>query len=540
MKKHLLLLLLTIKIYSAHSQTFTDSNLPIVIIQSGGLNLDSAFTDKIVWMGIIENANSARNYLGDSCNNYNGNIAINLHGSSSLNYPKKSWKLSLLNNQLQNTNLSILGMPPENDWILDATYFDKSLLRNSLTYNLHRQMGHYSPRSRYVEVVINGDYRGIYCLTEKIKRDAYRVNVSKLWPYEITGDDVTGGYIFSLDHYLLPLDTGWFSSFPSSAGFDSSNYYLYVYPKPGGMPQVQKDYIKNFMDSFEQTMASGNYNHPDSGYYHFIEMQSFIDFFLLNELSRNTDGYRLSSYFFKDKDSKGGKLNCGPMWDYDLAYNNCQFSGGNNPSGWQFPQNYFANFIPFWWDKLFSDPVFQYELRCRYQTLRSSVLLENNMYAFIDSIANKLNESSTRNFLKWPILGQILFPAPSPAPTDYSGEVSLLKNWIQQRILWLDNHIPGQCILTANTTAESQSLFHQFPNPFEDTFTLLLKNDSGPIACKIQVFDLKGTEHFKKNEILIEKTVTEIKFDTKSIEAGIYYLRISMNENVINKIIVRH
>ena len=506
------------------SQNFTDSNLPIVMVQTGGQNLDSAFTDKIVWMGIIDNGFGNRNYITDSCNNYNGKIAINLRGSSKLFYPKKSWKFSLVDNQLQDINQSILGMPPENDWILEGIYLDKSLVRNSLTYQLHREMGRYSPRYVYVELIIDGEYRGIYGLTEKIKRDSYRVNISKLLPNEITGDDLTGGYIFALDHYWMPTDTGWFSHYFSNISNDSANYYLYIYPKPGNMPVVQKNYIMNFMHSFEQTMASNQFNDPDSGYYRFVESGSLVDFFLLNELSRNTDGYRLSSYFFKDKDSKGGKLNCGPMWDYDLAWDNCQFSGGHNPYGWQYNLYFLVNYIPFWWQKIISDPTFQYELRCRYQQLRQNILNENKLFSYIDSIANYLNESQIRNFTKWPILGQVIYPAPQPAPSDYTGEISVVKNWIQQRLYWLDNNIPGQCSLQLSGGDLETGTIKVSPNPFTDELSVLIRNTNYTRTCDWKLKSINGLELSNWRTTIQKNSTTEYKIPTHELSSGIYIL----------------
>ncbi|MFN5183801.1 MAG: CotH kinase family protein, partial [Bacteroidota bacterium] len=386
-KKLLILFYLLFLLGVNRAQNFTDSNLPIVVISSGGQQVDSAINDIVVWMGIIDNGFGNRNYLTDPFNAYNGKIRLNLRGSSKMFQPKKSYKISFIDSLNQDIELSVLGLPPENDWVLEGIYNDKSLMRNAISYEIFRQMGHYSPRYKFVELIVDGDYRGVYGFTEKIKRDNYRVNISKLTSNEISGDDLTGGYIFKLDHYMLPYDTGWYSSYASNITSDSSNYFIYYYPKPGSMPQVQKDYLKNFVDHFEYVLASSWYANQDSGYIKYIDLNSFIDYFLVNEMSRNTDAYRLSTYFFKDKDSKGGKINCGPVWDYDLGWDNCVFSGGHNPFGWQYQQFYLMNYVPFWWWQFLSDPYFQYELRCRYQSFRSNVIADNTLYSKIDSMA---------------------------------------------------------------------------------------------------------------------------------------------------------
>ena len=511
------------------SQNFTDSNLPIVVINSGGQQVDSALNDIIVWMGVIDNGNGNRNHLTDSFNAYNGKITLNLRGSSKMFQPKKSYKISFIDSMNQDIERSVFGMPPENDWVLEGIYNDKSLIRNALTYELSRWMGHYSPRYQFVELIVDGEYRGIYGFTEKIKRDAYRVDISKLTNTEVSGDDLTGGYIFKLDHYYLPYDTGWYSSFTSNATADSANYFIYYYPKPGSMPQVQKDYLKNWVDHFESVLSSSWFASQDSGYLKYIDLNSFLDYFIINEMSRNTDGYRLSSYFFKDKDSKGGKLNCGPVWDYDLAYDNCVFSGGHNPSGWQYQQNYWDNYVPFWWRQLMNDTYFQFELRCRYQFFRSSVISDNFVFSKIDSLAQYLNESQARNFIRWPILGQVIYPAPSPAPNDYAGEVQVLKNWMNQRLTWLDGNIPGQCVVEFGNEDINKNSLTIFPNPVDgQEFSIFLRLGQNT-SYRYKIFNLSGVLLSTENSKMLNSGVYTEKINLESLANGVYQLMIELN-----------
>ena len=538
-KRNLFAFVLPFLISHFYSQSFSDSNLPIVVLNSGGQNLDSAMTDIIVWMGVIDNGFGSRNYLSDPFNAYNGKISLNLRGSSKMFQPKKSYKISFLDSLNQNINMPILGMPPENDWVLEGIYNDKTLMRNVLTYELSRQMGHYSPRYRFVELIVDGDYRGVYGFTEKIKRDNYRVNISKLTPTELSGDDLTGGYIFKLDHYYLPYDTGWYSSYASNITSDSSNYFLYYYPKPGGMPQTQKDYLKNFVDHFENVMASSWFANQDSGYMRYIDLNSFLDYFILNELSRNTDGYRLSTYFYKDKDSKGGKLNCGPVWDYDLGWDNCVFSGGHNPNGWQYQQFYLQNYIPFWWWQFMSDPYFQYELRCRYQLFRSGILSDNSIYAKIDSMAIYLNESQVRNFTRWPILGQVVYPAPAPPPADFPGEVQLLKSWVNQRLSWLDGNIPGQCIVGDELSEFGDLKAKIYPNPTSDKLHVTYKSgESG--SLKISLLDHYGRLCLAIKPDSFKSVNQTFELDLSGLSAGFYYLCLDSGEHKIYRPVIKY
>ncbi len=166
------------------AQTFTSSNLPIVIINTNGFAI--ADEPKITAdMGIIHNGVGVRNNLIDPQNNYNGKIGIEVRGSSSQMFPKKQYSIELRDGLGAGVAASLLGMPVEEDWVLFAPYNDKSLMRDVLAYKLARDMGRYAPRTRYCEVVLNGDYLGIYILMEKVKRDKNRVDIANLAPMKL-------------------------------------------------------------------------------------------------------------------------------------------------------------------------------------------------------------------------------------------------------------------------------------------------------------------------------------------------------------------
>jgi len=210
-----------------------------------------------------------------------------------------------------------MGLPVENDWILYAPYSDKTLIRNVLTYNLARDMGRYASRYRFCELVINGDYKGLYVLFEKIKRDDNRVNITEMGSEDNSGDALTGGYIIKKDKLDGDYIEGWYS-LPLPGEY--TMYYQFHYPKPNVITQEQRDYIINYFNEFEAFMASDNYNDPLTGYQNIVNVHSFINFCIINELSNNLDGYRLSTFMYKDRDSIDGKLTLGPVWDYNIAY----------------------------------------------------------------------------------------------------------------------------------------------------------------------------------------------------------------------------
>ena len=425
---------------------FTSSNLPIVVISTNG---QSIIDDPriICDMGIINNGFGNINSINDSFNDYNGKISIELRGSSSQSFPKKQYALETQDSLGNNNNVSLLGMPEENDWILHAPYSDKTLLRNFLTYNIGKKMQRYSPRTVFCELIINGEYRGVYILMEKIKRDKHRVDIAKLDSDDIAGDSLTGGYIIKIDKYTGTGGADWLSDFPDMGG--GSLYVQYHYPEAAVMQPEQLDYIKQYVDSFEYALDGPNFNDTTIGYAKFINIDSFIDLYIINELSKNIDGFRLSTYMYKDKASKGGKLTMGPFWDYNLAFGNADYCDGWNPIGWEYDVDC-SDDNPFWFPRLLDDTIYQNKLKCRWEYLRQRSLNNDSLVNFIDSMAAYLNNAQTRNFQKWQILGNYIWPNYYIGNT-YQEELSILKDWLSDRIVWLDNNIPGTCYNPINT-----------------------------------------------------------------------------------------
>ena len=419
---------------------FTSSNLPIVVINTFGQTIVD--DPRIVCdMGIIDNGFGTINSISDPFNDYNGKISIEYRGSSSQSFPKKSYALETQDVNGNNNNVSLLGMPVENDWILYAPYSDKSLMRNFLTFDLGRKMGSYSPRTVYCELVVNGDYKGIYILMEKIKRDNDRVDIAKLDADDLAGDSLTGGYIIKVDKYTGTGGADWLSDFPNISG--GSLYIQYHYPEANVMLPQQMEYIEHFMDSFEYALAGPNFADTLVGYSKYIDVNSFIDLYIINELSKNIDGYRLSTYMYKDRDSNGGKLIMGPFWDYNLAFGNADYCNGGITSGWEVNGGCGGN-NPFWFERLLDDTTYQNKLKCRWEYLRERSFHQDSIFTFIDSMAFYLNDAQQRNFQKWNILGTYVWPNFYVGST-YQDELNFFKTWIGDRLVWLDNNLGGNC-----------------------------------------------------------------------------------------------
>jgi CotH kinase protein/Secretion system C-terminal sorting domain len=367
-------------------------------------------------------------------------------------------------------------------------------MRNFLAYTMSREMGHWAANCRYVEVIVNGDYKGIYVFMEKIKRGSGRVNIAKMAATDISGDAVTGGYIFSLDKQ----PDGWFSPYVAPGSTNGNKRrFSYVYPKLENIVQQQKDYIKSYVDSFENALAGPQFQDPLTGVRKFADIPSFIDYFIVDEVSRNVDGYRLSSYFYKDRNSKSSKIVAGPVWDYDLAFRNADYCDGSKLTGWAYEFNTVcpgdgAGLVPFWWNSFMKDTAFKSGLRCRWKQLRSSSLSEIRFNALIDSVFNLVNEARQRHFQRWPILGQYVWPNAQPIPTTYEGEISSLKAWISARLQWIDANLPnsGSCADYPANVRES-IIISFYPNPFSGNSNISVQSKVAQ-SVSINVFDVAG------------------------------------------------
>jgi spore coat protein CotH len=403
-----------------------NGDLPVVVISTEGKTI------------VDEPKITARMQIMNTSYEFDGYIGIEIRGTTSQHFPKKSFNVETRTNAGENLNVSLLELPAENDWVLYGPYTDKTLIRNVLAYHLGNLTGRWSPRTKFCELYINDDYRGVYVLVEKIKRDKNRVNIASLKPADISGDDLTGGYLLKIDR----PDPGYWIS-PYKARGDKQDVPIsYVDPKYEDLASEQRLYIKNYVTDFENALYGENFTDQEKGYRPYVDIASFIDYFLINELSRNLDAYRVSTYFYKDKDSKGGKLTMGPFWDYDLAFGNANFFNAGDPQGWVVDGLGYGDAygIPFWWDRLREDPYFEAQLKIRWKELRNDKFSNKNLNEFIDNCASLLASAQERNFQKFQILDTYVWPNNYIGKT-YANEVNYLKNWINSRLSWMDSQL---------------------------------------------------------------------------------------------------
>jgi subtilisin-like proprotein convertase family protein len=469
---------------------FTSSNLPIVVINTNGVTIRKE-PKKMVKMGIIDNGVGMVNHLSDPYNNYNGWAGMEYRGATSGEAPQKSYNIELRDALEYDISAPLLSMPWESDWALVAAYGDESLMRNAMTYELCNQMNYYAPRTRFCEVVLDGEYMGVYSLTEKIKRDPNRVDIAKLQPEDTTGDELTGGYIVKIDKPFGNSDGSWISPYPPMHATGSQYItFRHEYPKRDDRQLQQKEYIRKYIDSFEKALASPDFADTNVGYRHFADMNSFIDYFIINEASRNIDAYANSYFFYKDKNSNGGKLKSGPVWDFNIAWLFAWWCNANSDTGWAYNVGLECpnaiSLVPFWWGRMLEDTNFTNTLKCRWLEVRATTLSDANIFTVIDNNAFYLADAQQRHAEKW------------QTPGGYLDALDILKDAITSRMAWLDANMPGYC--RAATIQEYPRLLNNisiYPNPFFENIKLDFNAQShGDLT--IEVYSAVGQRVYAK------------------------------------------
>jgi len=387
---------------------------------------------------------------------YNGHIGIELRGSTSqIFFDKKSYGVETWDQNGNDIDIALAGFPAEEDWIFHGPFSDKSLIRNALIYDLSNKIGQYASRTRFFEMKLNGEFQGTYLLMEKIKRDKNRVDIEKLESNDNDPNLISGGYIIKIDkttgestsHGDYNEKISFYSKYDPNGeeGKDKKIFFLYDVPSPEKISKEQKIYIQSYINSFEEALLSNDFSDPKTGYRQFIDVDSFVDFFLLNELSHNPDAYRLSTYMHK---KRNGKLKMGPIWDFNIAFGNVNYCKGEDVNNWIFKYNDYCPddfwLVPFWWSKLLNDPYFANKVKSRWQGLRQNELSDKLIFGKIDLLISELETSDAikKNFERWPILGQWIWPN-SYVGTTYESEINYLKNWLSQRLTWMDSNIPS-------------------------------------------------------------------------------------------------
>ena len=401
-------------------KVFKGSRLPLLNIHSFGKMIPDE--PKIKASLKVIHQEGQKNYLSDSSATYS--IKIERRGNTSQSFSKKSYSFHLVDQKGAKQPEVLMGLPKSSKWVLYGPYADKSLIRNALTYTLYREMGNYAPRFRFVDLVVNQNYQGIYLLTEKIQVGPQHLNIPTF--HVDSSGAFSGGYVLEIDR------NKWRSKLPlkNDSLFLPIWYEPYV-PKKEVLSMAAIDSMMLQFNLLEQ----GIYN--DSDLTTHIDIHSFVDYFIISEVSKNIDAYKLSTFIYnKDINSETPRFYIGPIWDYNFAYGLAGHLDGYKPAHFVYNGK---DKMPFWWTKLIQNKEFKAYLVERYAYLRTSVLSDQNIHQKIDSLSGICRGSAGLNFKRWDVLNSSdLWPNYYLGKT-YDDEINYLKSWIEQRLFFMDH-----------------------------------------------------------------------------------------------------
>ncbi len=510
----------------AQNDILTSSNLPIFIIDTEGVDIPNEPKTR-GYLGIIHNPDSI-NTITDTFNVYDGWIGIEVRGNGTADLEKTSYLFETRKENGSNNNVELLGMPKENDWVLYAPYIDKSLIRNVMSYDIANRLGMYSSRTHYCELILNGEYRGVFVLMEKIKRDKNRVPVTKF--SEASTDPEEGGYIVRIDSWFNEI-LGWTSDTYLVNGKERTVEFQYVYPKAEDITEDQRQYIEEVITAFEEDLYAAEAPHISDAYLPHIDLNSFVDYLLLNEFGKNPDAYRLSTYFHYDPTSVDPKIVMGPAWDHNHCYGSYAIYE-NKYTKWEYDNHWFGfpGQIPFWWEKFMEDSTFVKTFADRWNMHKAEIFNCELLSARIDVWGEELSQAQERNFTRWPIIG-VNEPFDWNAGPTYADELTYLKEWICNRIEWMDQEIED---LEASL---QEGFLNAYPNPSQGLVNISFRSNAAH-EWKLNVHNLKGELVYTKR-IQSKSGYNILPVELRDLSNGLYILTMINEEEVLtDKIII--
>ena len=345
---------------------------------------------------------------------FTADMGIRGRGNSTWSFPKKPWKVKL------DSKASLLGMPADKEWALLANYADRTLIRNIVAMKLSEICGFsWTPRMRSVEVFLNGKYQGVYTLCEHKKVSSDRVDIDLVGENDNDGDAVTGGYYLEIEEQQDETTCWW-----TSMGVPM------MFSDPEEPTAQQLAYVKGLFDLFEKALKSRDFS-ESTGYLKYIDVDSFVDYYIVQELTKNIDGnLRKSSFITKER---GKKMEMYHLWDFDLTLGNCGYFWDGVGNG---PENFWIK-IDKWFPYLFADPAFVDKVQKRWNELMPEF---EKIPEFIDDQALTLAKAQERNFQVWSIWDSVDW-VKFPSLGSYEKEVDYLKEFYTKRLQWLDREL---------------------------------------------------------------------------------------------------
>ncbi|MEG0128853.1 MAG: CotH kinase family protein [Clostridium sp.] len=406
------------------------SHLPVVVINT---DVETIGRDKVNGsVEVFDNKYGENNIQKEP--SITSNITLKVRGRSSFQFPKKQYLIDFVKDNGNSKSYSLMGMPKNSEWVLNGPYADKSLMRNYLAYSLSSKIMDYAPRVKYCEVFLNNDsnkkvtmddYVGVYIMVESIRVGDNRINISE----KMKGVDTTSYVVArnkaregdtTIDTYTTKRSKG--------------NPLMIEYPSEDTITSGQLKYIEKDFDNIEKRIYSMMYTDPVLGYREYIDIDSFVDYVVINEFFYNVDAGNLSVYFHKES---GGKLKAGPVWDFNISL-------GNYPDAKNHEKLRMIDYP--WFERLLTDEYFLDKVKSRYLQLRKSYLNEKYILSYIDKTVDEIGPAKDRNFKVWgEVFNSYVWPNPEdPRTKSYEEEIDSMKKFIIDHGRWMDNYFESE------------------------------------------------------------------------------------------------
>ena len=405
------------------SQFYQITNLPTVVINTKGAQEVTSKEEELSSVVYIVSEEGKKLLATEK-------TGVRGRGNASWNFPKKPYRLKFDEKQ------QLLDAPAKaKKWTLINNYGDKTLMRNILAFELSRRFGlAYTPYCHPVDVVLNGEYRGCYQLCDQIEVNKNRVNITEMEPEDVALPELSGGYLIEVDAYASTEASHFYSTLGTPVTIKS--------PDDEDIVNAQTRYITDYFNRMENAVFASNFADPETGYRRYLDLDSFLKHFMVGEMSGNTDTY-WSVYMTKDRESD--KFFTGPVWDFDIAFDNDQRT---------YPIEAHTDYIFASKGSVASEAMRQMVNRivkedegARQRLLElwsearnTKGIDETSLLEYVDKTVELLNESQKLNFLRWNILSERVHENPQ-ASGSYEGEVAIVKNFIRKRLPQLDGFI---------------------------------------------------------------------------------------------------
>lgn len=380
---------------------------------------------------------------GENITAADGTLEIRGRGNSTWSWVKKPYRLKLTN------SVEMLGMPASKHWVLLANYADKTLMRNDIAFMFSRSLGmEYTVRNHYVELTLNGKYQGVYQLVEHIRVAKDRVNIPELKVADIDAEKITGGYLMEVDfrmHKDYCKGNTWESFCVNGVNLDRAATFC-VDSTHGMNPfcldtpetlleanwSAQREYINKYITDTEAALFGDNFTDPQLGYTAYIDVDSAINYFLINELFKNPDGAVASFYLYK---KRNGKLFFGPVWDFDLALGNAGYDDVDKTYGWYIRK-------ASWFDRLFQDPAFKAKVNARWNSLKVEGKLDY-IFQYAQARATWLDKQQKKNYSIWSVtdFAPWILHGSHGGTGSYDAEAKEMIRWQRERYKWIDSEL---------------------------------------------------------------------------------------------------